>query len=126
MVLNMDYSPGSNANRTYRDRVAYLEAEIAAMRKTFASLSSPLFNPKITLGEDSHFSPMERRVLSVLHTYMGKFVNHEPLIDVLYGCDPNPPQDDVIKVYVSKIRKKLTHHDIVCDWGVGYSLIKKG
>ena len=127
-VLNMDYSPNSIINRRRTNRIAFLEAELACMRKTIQELASPLFDPNITLGEDDHFTPMERRLLCVLNNHKGKIVNHKPLMELLYAYDDmawNPPQDDIIKVYISKIRKKLKHHEIICDWGVGYALTPK-
>lgn len=64
-------------------------------------------------------SPNEFRVLQCLLESKGKVVSKERLAEVVYGWD-GEAESNTIEVYVSQLRKKLSHDAIRTLRGVGY------
>jgi DNA-binding SARP family transcriptional activator len=66
----------------------------------------------------------ERLVLAVLLLHANEFVSRERLIDDLWGEAPPPTAREAVYVYVSKLRKTLTHegHDPIATASGGYRL----
>jgi DNA-binding SARP family transcriptional activator/DNA-binding beta-propeller fold protein YncE len=66
----------------------------------------------------------ERIVLAVLLLHANEFVSRERLIDEIWGPAPPPTARKAVNVYVSKLRKTLTHngHDPIATVAAGYRL----
>jgi DNA-binding response OmpR family regulator len=109
-------------NMTLSDEVNYLRAENQNLKSTIANIASDQFRID---GEDARMTANERKILSVLHSAIGKVVAHRVIYNAVYHDRPDGgPMSDIVKVYVAHLRKKLQHHRIVVDWGIGYRLEK--
>src|SRR5881397_2647643 len=67
----------------------------------------------------------ERTVLAVLLLHANEFVSRERLIDELWGASPPPTARKAVNVYISKVRRTLTHngHDPIATADGGYRLV---
>lgn len=76
-------------------------------------------------NEVARFSASERELLFLLYRARGRTVRHQALWNALYSLRPdiNLPNDETVKVFLSKARRKLKHHRIEAEWGVGYRLV---
>lgn len=74
-------------------------------------------------NETALFQNKERQLVSFLYK-TGRTVSKEAIWNYLYAHLPESdwPDSDIIKVWISKARKKLRNHDIVCVRGLGYAL----
>ena len=77
-------------------------------------------------NELASFTASERELLQVLANAKGRTVRHQALWNALYSLRPdsNMPNDEIVKVFLSKVRRKLKHHTIEAEWGVGYRLVR--
>jgi DNA-binding response OmpR family regulator len=65
------------------------------------------------------------RVLQRLALSPGRAVTQEALVVAAYGDDPSGGPEDplgVIRIIVSRLRKRLPEHGIETVWGVGYRM----
>ena len=67
----------------------------------------------------------ERLVLAVLLLHANEFVSRDRLIDELWGESPPPTAKKAVNVYISKLRRTLTHdgHDPIPTADGGYRLV---
>jgi DNA-binding response OmpR family regulator len=108
---------------TLAEENSWLKAEVANLREAIASITTPEFIPP---NEPEHFTPSERRILSLLFANQGKPVRHTAIWQALYGLrnEREQPDSNITKVLVSKTRRKLKNHRIEPVWCVGYRLVK--
>lgn len=74
-----------------------------------------------------HFTPLEHRVFCILYRHVGNTVPLGLIMDAVYAASDEPPSDVIVKVIISRIRKKLSHIKrcrIQTVWRVGYGLIR--
>lgn len=64
------------------------------------------------VGQYIHMAPRERMVLKFLCENANKFVSTEQLLSAVYGDELKRPPSNVIKVYVSKIRRCFRERNI--------------
>lgn len=69
----------------------------------------------------------ERVVFFMLVNAKGRIVSHSALWDTLYGDKPEKDWADesIIKVYISKVRRKATGWVVTCHHGIGYSIDRR-
>jgi DNA-binding response OmpR family regulator len=69
-------------------------------------------------------SKSERAVYWMLKSANGRIVTYDSLWDGLYSIKPECDwaDDTILKVWVSKLRKKLPRVEIRCHFALGYSL----
>lgn len=77
-------------------------------------------------GQEVRLSPLEYEIFEALALRAGKAMSHERLMDQLYAWE-NEPDGKIIRVYLSKIRRKLTAAGasgtmIETHWGRGYQI----
>lgn len=83
----------------------------------------------VTPGEDGlwngyKLSGSERRIADYLYRRLGKVVQKEVLLDLLYGALNDTPEPKIIDVFICHIRKKLAQsaYSIESDYGGGYCM----
>lgn len=113
-----------NQQLTVYERIAFLEEENRQLREILEDLANPVFDPLVAMDEPEHFTPMERKVLSLLFKHEGQFIQGDRILTVMYSCDNNPPQPQIIRVVISRIRKKLRKYTIITRTFDGYCLIE--
>lgn len=85
-------------------------------------------------GSTVKFEPFERRFFSLLYRHRGHVVSHEMADRALLNPDKEYHHDGgeqwnsnsspmILKVYISKLRKKLGTNTIETVWGEGWSLV---
>jgi DNA-binding response OmpR family regulator len=109
----------------YLDQIDYLKAEVDYWKKLVESFVNPTLDIPLSINEDAHFTNRETQILCCLISRIGKLVPHEAIVQAIYGLEDNQPADDIIKVFICKLRKKLKHHEIKADFGKGYILLKR-
>jgi len=75
-------------------------------------------------NETATFQKKERQVVSFLFRAAGRTVSSEAIWNSLYAHLPEAdwPESDIVKVWISKVRKKLRNHTIVAVRGLGYTM----
>jgi DNA-binding response OmpR family regulator len=75
-------------------------------------------------GEHERISKTERTVFWLLKNANGRIVTHSTIWNHLYSLRPDCdcPDDQMTKVYICKLRKKLKAHKIVSHRDIGYSM----
>jgi DNA-binding response OmpR family regulator len=95
-----------------------MPAPITVIRK-FEAITTELPN-----RETARLTIQEAEVFWMLHAAGGKTVRHQAIWEQLYSlrpeCDQPETSNDMVKIYVCKLRKKLKRHRIYTVWGVGY------
>lgn len=66
----------------------------------------------------------QRAIFQTLKAAHGRIVTHASLWDALYVCKPSCDYNDsnIIKVHISKIRRRVPGWKIVNHFGIGYSM----
>lgn len=101
-----------------RERCEILEEENRQLRELLA--------PRIEWPPEWKLSRSMRTILSALYARQG-FVSSEALLQALYGSDEDLRHENIVKIFVSKMRRRLTlalgiDHTIHTVWGSGYCL----
>ena len=75
-------------------------------------------------GAIKELTRQERAVYYCLKAANGRICPVGSLYDAMYGltAEKDCPDVDIIKVYISKIRKKIPSINIITHHGIGYSL----
>jgi two-component system cell cycle response regulator CtrA len=60
-------------------------------------------------GKHLHLTPKEYSTLELLMLRTGYVISQKSFMGYLYGGVPNEPEDKIIDIYISKIRKKIKH-----------------
>lgn len=85
-------------------------------------------NKLLASGEIIRLTPREAELMSVLVSAMPLPVDTERLIGRMYGATPVDDAYDTLKVYVCRLRKKLspTTLELRTIWGRGLALAYRG
>lgn len=86
------------------------------------------FESQYVPGERAHLTKRERALLWVLHCNAPAPAPHKRLYAIAYQGRPDHlPANHytVMRIMMTRLRKKLTRHDIVNVRGVGYQLMEK-
>ena len=100
------------------ERVEYLEEENRQLR-------SALSGPKFDYPREWKLTRAEQRLLHCLYTGKHGFRQHEALLHAV--AHHEWADDNLLKVQISKVRKKLKPFGIIINtvWGEGYQLFQE-
>jgi len=72
-------------------------------------------------GSLVNLTRMEYQIVELLALRRGRVVSKESILQRVYGCD-EPASDEIVEVYICKLRKKLGAGFIRTTWGRGYEI----
>ena len=58
-------------------------------------------------GETRHVPPMIRRIFEILYSRRSVYISRESIITLVYNFCNDPPNDRIVNVHISKLRKLL-------------------
>lgn len=67
----------------------------------------------VRYGREIRLTPTEQKIFMLLYNKTTRNVHKEQLYNYLYSDHPNPPEENVIHVLISKLNKKLAPIDLV-------------
>jgi two-component system KDP operon response regulator KdpE len=77
------------------------------------------------ITHDIHLTPTEWRLLEPLVRNPGRLITHQQLLDEVWGPGGYPPENDYLRVYMARLRRKLEPnpsrpHHLITEPGIGY------
>ncbi|MRR31508.1 response regulator transcription factor [bacterium] len=78
-------------------------------------------------GKEAKLTPIERQILGILISNLGRVVTHQDLIREVWGNHHDELREN-LAVYISMLRKKCictNHQYIQSQWGVGYLFVPR-
>jgi len=109
-------------------RVSRHNAANGKLNFAFDSMLIDYYKREVTVGgRRIDLTPTEFRLLSCLAQYSGRVLSHEFLISNVWGPEYNPNEADHVRLYVSRLRRKMKRGQpktdlISTEWGLGYRL----
>ena len=107
-----------------RARIAVLEGNLNDLT---LMLTDPTADQNRALKETYGLQPNEASILLALYRSHGRCVEHVNLLQARvkdYAKDGGT--EAVLKVYITRIRKKVAKDAVATNWGVGYSITPEG
>jgi DNA-binding response OmpR family regulator len=89
-------------------------------------LSEPKANEQRALKNTYGLRRNEGAILMALYKAKGRCLSHANLLDARQFAHNPDGTFEVLKVYITRIRKKIGKDTIVNHWGHGYSLTDEG
>jgi DNA-binding response OmpR family regulator len=122
--------PGTNARRDSPAYIEQLETKIEELEGRLSSIRADFEMFLLPGDEGLKLTTSERMLCKLLHDANRRPVGRGHLYDALYSLKPEADWADekIIDVFICKIRRKLVGSNwrIKTEWGVGYSLHKRG
>jgi two-component system cell cycle response regulator CtrA len=101
----------------------YLLARIGELEETIRKLREPVLSIQM-LPAKWGLTPRERDILAALYMSRRDYTERVVLMEAMYGDDTGDVQEQIITVWIAKIRKKIKPFgmSIESKYGIGYRL----